>query len=114
MSATPDLAALRERIAARIDELLVRSGAIDKHLRGQDGRLDADFSDRVAYTEMDDVLEALDSSARTEIDGLRRALQRMETGAYTTCTSCGDDIAPARLQAVPTTTLCRDCAETLG
>jgi DnaK suppressor protein len=38
------------------------------------------------------------------------ALERLEVGAYGICQSCGDEIKPERLKALPTAVLCIDCA----
>ncbi|OZA94783.1 MAG: hypothetical protein B7X57_00180 [Erythrobacter sp. 34-65-8] len=35
----------------------------------------------------------------------------MEEGSYGICVRCGDDIAEARLDAIPWTPLCRSCAK---
>lgn len=40
---------------------------------------------------------------------IREALERIETGEFGTCESCGEDISPARLKVRPVTTLCIDC-----
>ena len=41
---------------------------------------------------------------------LRRALAKLEEGTYGRCDRCGGPIAPARLEAVPESVLCIDCA----
>jgi DnaK suppressor protein len=41
---------------------------------------------------------------------LRRALEKVEDGSYGRCDRCGNPIAPARLEAVPESVLCIDCA----
>ncbi|SIS17047.1 TraR/DksA family transcriptional regulator [Williamsia sterculiae] len=41
---------------------------------------------------------------------IEAALTRLDTGAYGVCESCGDQIAPARLDALPATRLCIRCA----
>ena len=43
--------------------------------------------------------------ARTE-----RALVKLDEGSYGDCDACGRAIAPARLQAMPDSVLCLDCA----
>lgn len=43
--------------------------------------------------------------ARTE-----RALAKLDDGSYGECDACGRAIAPARLQAMPDSVLCLDCA----
>jgi DnaK suppressor protein len=42
---------------------------------------------------------------------IREALRRIYAGEYGTCASCGKAIAKARLLAMPTARLCRDCKE---
>jgi len=42
---------------------------------------------------------------------LDEALRRLYRGEYGTCESCGNAIAKARLEAMPTARLCRDCKE---
>jgi DnaK suppressor protein len=39
------------------------------------------------------------------------ALERLATGSYGICHSCGEEIGSARLQALPTAILCIDCAK---
>jgi DnaK suppressor protein len=41
---------------------------------------------------------------------LERALAKLEEGSYGRCDSCGGEIAPGRLEAVPESVLCIDCA----
>jgi DnaK suppressor protein len=41
---------------------------------------------------------------------LKRALAKLDEGSYGRCDRCGGPIAPARLEAVPESTLCIDCA----
>jgi RNA polymerase-binding transcription factor len=43
--------------------------------------------------------------ARTE-----RAIAKLDEGSYGTCDGCGAEIAPARLQAMPDSVLCMQCA----
>ena len=41
---------------------------------------------------------------------IEAALDRIENGSYGTCARCGDPIGEDRLDVVPATPLCRDCA----
>ena len=54
---------------------------------------------------------ALTASARHTLEEVDAALERLENGTYGTCLSCGQPIAPARLEARPTATLCVSCAQ---
>ncbi len=105
-----DTSQLKTKLEERLTQLTVREKALSKHLRGQDGRLDQDFSDRVAYTEMDEVIERLDDDAKDEIKAIEAALRRIESESFGECAKCGDDIADKRLAILPHTTLCVSCA----
>lgn len=52
----------------------------------------------------------LDQRGQKMIREIDAALDRIATGVYGKCERCGGDIAAARLQALPTATLCIDCA----
>jgi RNA polymerase-binding transcription factor len=44
------------------------------------------------------------------LDRTERALAKLDEGTYGICDSCGQPIAPARLRAMPDSTLCVACA----
>jgi RNA polymerase-binding transcription factor DksA len=48
--------------------------------------------------------------AVNELGILCNALERIETGTYEICAQCGNRIKPERLEILPTTTLCLNCA----
>lgn len=104
----------REVLQRRLTELLQREAAVSRHLRGEDGRNEADFSDIANYTASDEVLEGLEDSALAEIRQIQAALERVEAGTYGVCASCGEDIAPKRLEALPSTLHCLECAARLS
>src|SRR5208283_4436814 len=54
--------------------------------------------------------DKLDENGKIEIEQIDMALAKMSLGDYGICESCGDDIAPKRLQAIPWARLCVDCA----
>jgi DnaK suppressor protein len=45
-----------------------------------------------------------------EIESLQEALRRVREGTYDRCENCGAQIDPERLEILPTTTLCANCA----
>ena len=53
---------------------------------------------------------ALRDRARIELSQVESALRRLDDGSYGICTNCGNAIAPERLEAIPWTPLCIDCA----
>jgi DnaK suppressor protein len=58
--------------------------------------------------EMDFALMEMKAQTLIRID---EALQRVDQGTYGTCDECGQDIAAARLSAVPFALLCLECQE---
>jgi DnaK suppressor protein len=99
--------AARRALEERREKLVSRTGKIQRDLR----RLpDSDSQERVTETENDQVLERLDDTERAELELVERALQRIESGSYGRCETCGEDIAPGRLEILPETSTCIDCA----
>jgi RNA polymerase-binding protein DksA len=107
-------AGLRERLLLRREELLIRVQDIEKNFRREDNPLEKDAEEQSLQIEADDVLKALDQVGRRELAAIDRALARMESGTYGVCVRCGEDIAPARLKALPAAEHCIRCAEKLG
>jgi DnaK suppressor protein len=48
---------------------------------------------------------------RTALEAVRKALARFDDGTYGTCARCSAEIPAARLEAMPTATLCITCKE---
>ncbi len=53
-----------------------------------------------------DAAKKLDAKLR----GVERALAKLDEGTYGVCDSCGEPIAPERLEAIPWAVLCMTCA----
>ena len=92
----------------RLDELLGRVARAEDERRVP---LSADFDEQASDIEAQDALAALEEVALAEIRQLKAALQRVRQGSYGICDSCGEDIPPRRLTAVPTASRCVDCAD---
>ena len=54
---------------------------------------------------------ALLDDARSALDEVAAAERRLELGTYGTCESCGRTISAERLEALPATPFCIDCAD---
>ena len=52
---------------------------------------------------------ALEHRIRQELAGIEHALHKFEEGTYGLCDSCGNPIAPERLEALPQASLCLNC-----
>jgi DnaK suppressor protein len=55
-------------------------------------------------------IETLIEQARAHLDEIDDALERVRTGSYGRCESCGQAIAAGRLEARPFSTTCITCA----
>src|SRR5213082_1505938 len=79
---------------------------------GENGGLDYDqnFADSSQVTAERGEAEALAKSLRETLNDVEHALGKMEGGTYGTCESCGQPIAPARLEAKPAARFCINCA----
>jgi len=54
---------------------------------------------------------SLRENAQIIMAAVDKALEKIKDGTYGTCSSCGREIDPERLEAVPYTVLCRECKE---
>lgn len=95
-------------------QLLKRLSELDSRLHEIESDLEAphskDWDEAAVEREGEEVQEALGQSGQTEIRSIRAALQRIRKDEYGICVKCGDAIAKARLDALPATPLCRNCA----
>jgi DnaK suppressor protein len=97
----------KQQITARIKELTAHMQKISDDL---DQPLPADLGDQAIDLEDDEVLSGIGRANQQEVRLLNDALKRIADGSYGICLKCGDDISPARLDAVPYAVLCRTCA----
>jgi len=103
----PDTAAFKARLEAELEELESRQSRIADDLAEP---LNPDSSEQAVEMEDDASLEGQGALIAKEIASVKRALARIEDGTYGECVRCGEDIAPARLEARPEAALCIDCA----
>jgi DnaK suppressor protein len=71
-----------------------------------------DTGDFASETCDQDVVVDLLGSAKSSLDQINEALARLEEGNYGRCEDCGCEIPSARLEALPYTALCVNCAAT--
>jgi RNA polymerase-binding protein DksA len=102
---TPDkarktLIARREEITRRLDE--IADQLVDPAPQ--------DWDDAATEAEDDQMLETLGARQQAELARIDAALGRIEEGTYGECVKCGEPIAPKRLELLPETPLCANCA----
>lgn len=104
-AATPELRAALEDERGRLRRQLEELG-----VGGRVGSFDANFADSSQVTAERGEIEALVATLVESLQAAERALAKMADGTYGTCEKCGQDIAPARLEAMPEARLCINCA----
>ena len=88
-------------------ELSRRVRAIEAdHARG----LPADSGEQAVALENSEVLDELAREAIDELSKINMALGRVESGTFGLCVSCGEEIPPNRLRAIPWAARCVKCA----
>jgi len=88
-------------------ELIRRIEAIEKDFKK--GR-SQDFSEQTTESENDQVLDEIHHEAKYELRQVNEALHRLENDQYGFCANCDEPIKIERLQALPYTNTCIDCA----
>ena len=103
--------ALRQQLLAERRKLLAQVTQIESDLEWLDTSIESESEEEGQELNIARLLERLDERDRATIGAIDRALERMRAGTYDRCTACHEEIPLPRLQAVPTTELCRPCAE---
>ena len=102
-----DISVYEKRLRQRQSELSAR---LEKIERDFEKPYDPDEEDLATEFSNDDVLDSLGQQGEAELRAVDAALQRVADGIFGTCTRCGREISPKRLDAVPYTPFCEDCA----
>lgn len=106
-----DEAVVAARLRERQAELRALSAAgearrrpveLDQQKVGRLSRMDALQEQAMA--------QATEQRREQELKRIDAALRRLDEGEYGYCVTCGEAIAPARLELDPTTPTCIDCA----
>jgi DnaK suppressor protein len=81
--------------------------------RAADSEAAQDIADKAANSYNKEFLFHQSSSERALLNMVEGALDRIRQGNFGQCISCGNDINPKRLEAVPWTRYCIACQEKL-
>ena len=71
---------------------------------------DSNFADSSQVTAERGEVEALAAKLRDTLEEVDQALDKLGEGTYGACEGCGQPIDPVRLEAMPATRYCIDCA----
>jgi RNA polymerase-binding transcription factor DksA len=104
------LRSARAWLLARTTELRERVSRVHDDLSRESTPLPRDAPDAAIVVENDEILRAIDETARSELAHIGHALKSIDAGTYGHCEGCGEMIDAKRLRVVPYATYCRDCA----
>jgi len=102
---------IKQQLLEKRDELQSRLDEITRDVRHEDNPLSGDWEEQAVQRENEEVIDALGNEARRELEQIKQALARIESGDYPYCSECGDEIGEARQELLPYTSLCVSCAE---
>ena len=104
---------LRKMLEDRRRELMNAVQGKMRDARAAEGK-EREVLDQGESSEVDiqeDIEFALIQMKSETLNKINEALRRLEEGTYGNCFECGDEIAHARLRALPFAVRCKDCEE---
>ncbi len=99
---------IKKKLLALQDELSTRVEKIDADIHGR--HTSTKFSEQIVDRQNDDVLLNLKNEAQQELVQIERALVKLEHDVYGTCEKCHTEITAERIEALPFTPYCKNCA----
>ena len=101
----------KQKLTTLKSEISQRIKAIDKDIKHEG--MSSDWTEQATERENDEVLESLGNASEQELSMINQALQRIDSGEYFSCSNCGENIPQPRLESLPFTKHCVNCAEKL-
>ena len=104
---------LRQMLEDRRRELMndVQGKMRDVRTEGLKDREVLDQGESSQVDIQEDIEFALIQMKSETLNKINEALRRLDEGTYGNCFECGDEIAQARLRALPFAVRCKDCEE---
>ena len=103
-----------QEVRTRLEEyqasIASRRERLARHVHHREEPIPQDFAEQAVEMENSETMIALEDELSEQEREVERALARLDEGTYGTCTSCGEDIAQERLEALPAAAMCIDCA----
>ena len=103
----------RKKLETRQQEL--RRVVSNTELAGRSADVETaqDIADKAASSYTKEFLFSQSNNERQLLHQVESALARLREGEFGNCVSCGKEVNPKRLEAVPWTRFCIDCQEKL-
>ncbi len=103
----------KKRLETRQQELRKMVSRTQQDGRSADEDVAQDIADKAASSYTKEFLFHQSNADRQLLQMVEGALARIREGSFGECISCGKDINPKRLEAVPWTRHCIECQEKL-
>ena len=101
------MSSVKERLEADLREAVETQAQLEEQLAQKpEFGMGGDSTGMVSW----EMTLARKERVAAEIEALQAAIERVEQGTYGRCDQCGASIDPERLEVLPTTTLCANCA----
>lgn len=96
----------RQRLIKELDLITAQTRPVEERREGSPfGKREEEASEAL---ELEKRL-AMDKRVNENLNGVERALKKFEDGTYGLCDNCGQQIDPARLEALPQAAVCMAC-----
>lgn len=109
LSKMKNLEYFKQKLLTLKAEITQRINAIDKDIKHEG--MSSNWTEQATERENDEVLESLGNSSEQELVMINAALKRIDSGDYFSCSLCGEEIPSARLELLPFSAHCVNCAE---
>ena len=103
-----DFEHFKQMLLKRKVDITNRINAIDKDIKHEG--MSSNWTEQATERENDEVLESLGIASEQELVMINRALKRIESGEYFSCSMCGEEIPSSRLELLPFSSYCVNCA----
>jgi len=103
----------KKRLESRLHDLSRAVSRTQRDGRTADEDSAQDIADRAASSYTKEFLFSQSNNDRQLLQMVESALSRIREGSFGECISCGKEINPKRLEAVPWTRHCIECQEKL-
>ena len=107
--AEQDLLRLKELLLKQRQEIFERVQGLESDWQAL-GERDIEWEEEAQKADLATLFEQLDQREKTEIEEIDLALTRMAQATYGACESCQKTIPLERLEALPATRFCKNCA----
>jgi RNA polymerase-binding transcription factor len=99
---------IKQKLLSLQEELNSRVSKIEKDLHSR--KTSQKFSEQSVDRQNDDVLLNLKNEAEEELEQINNALLKLERNIYGKCEKCHEEISKERINVLPFTPYCKNCA----